>query len=485
MKKPIVCLTSLMLLANVFGKAPEFAPVFSSGMVLQQGRELTIRGKAVPEEMLALEFAGQKVFGKTGKDGRWQLKLAPLAVSHTPRTMTLTGPGGIRKLEDVLVGEVWLCSGQSNMYWPLNRSLNGKETAAASNYTEIRVFGIGSNMAASPQEKTSTKWRKLNPDRAGTMSAVAFYFGRKLYQELTIPIGLICAHKGGTMIEPWTPAGAWDTYPDLKKRISTLFSITPDKTSKLPKDWPQNQPHVLYNGTIHPLTPCAFRGVIWYQGCSNVWYDSQEDYLLKQQALFDSWKKAFSNPEMKFYTVQIAPLKRKGTASRNHVGIWLAQQRFADANDPKVKLVVINDVGDLKNIHPVNKEPVGVRLANLALKYDYGKKIQADFPRVLNCEVKNGTVHLSFRFAEGWKTTDNEPVRNFEIAGPDGKFVPAHAQISGAEIIVSAAGIPAPAAVRYMYDCSRLGNLVNESGLPLGTFEARTDRNKRNERDLL
>ena len=179
---------------------------------------------------------------------------------------------------------------------------------------------------------------------------------------------------------------------------------------------------------------------------------------------------------MKFYTVQIAPLKRTGKAAANHVGIWLAQQQFADANDPKVKLVVINDVGDLKNIHPANKEPVGVRLANLALKYDYGKKIPADFPRCKAVEVKNGTVHLSFRFAEGWKTTDNGPVRNFEIAGPDGKFVPAQAQIRSAEIIVSAPGISAPAAVRYMYDCSRLGNLVNEAGLPLRTFEASTGR---------
>ena len=473
MKRPIICLAVLSLLSVVSGKAPDFASVFNTGMVLQQGRELTICGNAEPGEEISLEFAGQKVTGKTGKDGVWQLKLAPLSISRTPQTMTLTGPSGIRKLNDILVGEVWLCSGQSNMYWPLDHSLNGTETAAASNYPEVRVFGNYNQMAASPQVKTSAIWQTLTPDRAATMSAVVFYFGRKLYQELKIPIGLICAYRGGTMIEPWTPAGAWDAYPDLKKRIYAQFSQKPDKTSKKPKDWPQNQPHVLYNGAIHPLTPFAFRGVIWYQGCSNVWYDSPEDYQLKQQALFDGWKKVFLNPEMKFYMVQIAPLKRDKTAARNHVGIWLAQQRFADANDPKVKIVIINDVGDPNNIHPTNKEPVGIRLANFALKYDYAKNNSADFPRYKAIALKNGAAHLSFRFVNEWKTTDNGPVRNFEIAGPDGKFVPAKARIFGAEIIVSAPEISAPSAVRYMYNCASLGNLVNEAGLPLGTFEAR------------
>ena len=189
MKRPIACIGLLLLQAVVSGKAPEFAPVFGSGMVLQQGRELTIRGKTEPGEALTLEFAGQKVAGKAGEDGRWQLRLAPLTVSHTPRDMTLTGPGGTRKLTDILVGEVWLCSGQSNMQWPLNRSLNGKETATASNYSEVRVFCIDGNAAASPQVKTSAKWRKLTPDRAGTMSAVAFYFGRKLYHKYSLLIG--------------------------------------------------------------------------------------------------------------------------------------------------------------------------------------------------------------------------------------------------------------------------------------------------------
>ena len=469
-----------LLLSAAAGAAAEFAPVFGSGMVLQQGRELTIRGKAEPGETLTLEFAGKKVSGQAGKDGAWSLTLPPLAASATPRTMTLTGRNGCRKLDDVLVGEVWLTSGQSNMYWPLGRSLKGKEAAATGDLPEIRVFRSPARPADAPQETTPAKWQKMTPALAENLSAVAFYFGRELHRELKVPIGLLCAYRGGTMIEPWTPPGAWDACPELGKNIAARFGKTPDPKSKSPKDWPENRPHVLYNGAIHPLTPYAFRGVIWYQGCSNVWYDSQEEYLQKQQALFDGWKKAFSAPGMKFYTVQIAPLNRSRDAAKKHVGIWLAQQEFADRNQPAVKLVVINDVGDLKNIHPANKEPVGLRLANLALKYDYGKNIPADFPRLRKCEAKEGALLLSFSCVREWKTTDGGEIRNFEIAGAEGEFLPARAEARGDRLTVSAPGVPLPRRVRYLCNCSKLGNLVNEAGLPPGTFEAEAPRAGKN-----
>ena len=456
---------------TAFGKVPEFAPVFNNGMVLQQGRELTICGKAKPNEKLSLEFASSKISGKAGNDGRWFLKLPAQKATSTPQTMILTGEYGVRKLNDILVGEVWLCSGQSNMYWPLERSLNGKEIAAQSNYPSIRILRVIANPADVPQEKLTARWRKMQPKVAAGMSAVAFYFGRKLHQELKVPIGLICSHRGATMIEPWTPAGAWDVYPEMRDRVYTQFGKVPNPKSKSSKELPQNQPHVLYNGAIHPLTPYAIRGVIWYQGCSNVRYDSQEDYLKKQQALFNSWKNMFKNPTMKFYTVQIAPLNRSQKEAAAHVGIWLAQQRFADFNQPNVKLVITNDVGDLKNIHPENKEPVGLRLANLALKYDYDKDIPADFPRVLNGEVKNETVRLAFSFVKFWKTTDQGEIRNFEIAGPDGKYMSAQVKAEGKYLILTAPGVSNPESVRYLYTSSRLGNLINEEGLPLGTFE--------------
>ena len=345
MKKTMI----FAVLASVFCcGALEFDGVFQSHMVLQQGRTLAVSGRAVPGERLTLDFAGQKVSGRAGEDGHWRLELSPLAASGTPRSMILTGEKESLKLDDILVGEVWLCSGQSNMQWPLVLSLNGRKTAAESDFPRIRTLRIGVSAAETPQKSFKAKWQALTSKNAGGLSAVAFYFGRKLHKELNVPVGLLCAYQGGTMIEPWTPAGAYDACPELKKSVAERFGKAPDPKSKSPKDWPRNQPHVLYNGAVHPLTPCAFRGVVWYQGCSNVWYDTQEEYLLKQQALFDSWKKAFGNPGMKFYTVQIAPLKRSGTAARNHVGIWLSQQEFADRNQPAVKLAVINDVGNLR-----------------------------------------------------------------------------------------------------------------------------------------
>jgi len=456
--------------------ALEFDGVFQSHMVLQQGRTLAVSGRAAPGERLTLDFAGQKVSGRAGEDGRWRLELSPLAASGMPRSMILTGEKESLKLDDVLVGEVWLCSGQSNMHWPLARSLNGRETAAESDFPRIRILRIGASAAETPQKSFKAKWQALAPKNAGGLSAVAFYFGRKLHKELNVPVGLLCAYQGGTMIEPWTPAGAYDAYPELKKSVAERFGKAPDPKSKSPKDWPRNQPHVLYNGAIHPLTPYTFRGVVWYQGCSNVWYDTQKEYLLKQQALFDGWKKAFSAPGMKFYAVQIAPLKRTGTAARNHVGIWLAQQAFADRNQPAVKLAVINDVGDLKNIHPANKEPVGLRLANFALKYDYGRDVPADFPRVRAMKREGGALRLAFDHVKAWKTLDGKEIPNFEIAGSDGKFFPARVRAEGAALILAAPEVSGPAAARYMYDCGRLGDLVNEAGLPLGTFEMSVEK---------
>ena len=473
MKKTMI----FAVLASVYCcSALEFDGVFQSHMVLQQGRTLAVSGRAVPGERLTLDFAGQKVSGRAGEDGHWRLELSPLAASGTPRSMILTGEKESLKLDDILVGEVWLCSGQSNMQWPLVLSLNGRKTAAESDFPRIRTLRIGVSAAETPQKSFKAKWQALTSKNAGGLSAVAFYFGRKLHKELNVPVGLLCAYQGGTMIEPWTPAGAYDACPELKKSVAERFGKAPDPKSKSPKDWPRNQPHVLYNGAIHPLTPCAFRGVVWYQGCSNVWYDTQEEYLLKQQALFDSWKKAFGNPGMKFYTVQIAPLKRSGTAARNHVGIWLSQQEFADRNQPAVKLTVINDVGDLKTIHPVNKEPVGLRLADLALKYDYGKDIPADFPRFRSGKRESSILRLVFEHVKAWKTLHGKEIRNFEIAGSDGKFFPARVKADGAILLLSAPEVPEPAAARYMFDCSRLGNLVNEAGLPLGTFEMKLEK---------
>lgn len=459
----------LTLLLPLLAGALEFNGVFQSNMVLQRGVPLTISGKASPGEKITLSFAGHTLKGTAAQDGSWRLVLPALEGSGKNRSMILQGKDKKIVLENILTGEVWFCSGQSNMHWKLFQSLNGKEIASRSDHPQIRTLMVDANTSVKPLESFKGSWRPLTPGNAGKLSGVGFFFARELHRQLGIPIGLVCVTRGGTMIEPWTPGDAWDPYPAVKKQVEQIYKKTPGQKPRL-QDWIQNQPHLIYNGAIHPLRHITCRGVIWYQGCSNVWNDTEEIYFLKQKALFEGWKKAFDAPELKFYLVQLAPLKRPARYVRKHVDIWLAQQRFADTVR-NVRMAVINDVGDLNNIHPVNKEPVGLRLARIALKYDYGRQVKADFPRPEKYIRKGSTVELAFRHASGWKTTDGKAVRNFETAGRDGKFHEAKAEISGKYLKISAPQVDKPVAIRYMYDACKMGNLVNEAGLPPGTFE--------------
>ena len=465
MKKLLLLAAAVPLLAA----ALEFDSVFQSNMVLQRGVSVPVSGKALPGEKITLSFAGYILKGTAGKDGIWRVVLPALEASKENRSMILQGKNQKVILKNILTGEVWFCSGQSNMHWKLHQSLNGKEVAAQSNYPLIRTLVVDANTSVKPVETFKSSWRSITPANAGKLSGVGFYFARELHRKLNIPVGLVCVTRGGTMIEPWTPAGAWESYPAVKKQVEKIYRKIPGKKPRL-QDSTQNQPHLIYNGAVHPLRHITFRGVIWYQGCSNVWNDTEEIYFLKQKALFEGWKKAFNAPELKFYFVQLAPLKRPAQYVRKHVDIWLAQQRFADS-DKNVKMAVINDVGDLNDIHPVNKEPVGKRLAAFALKYDYGENIRADFPRVKKAVCKGKTVELLFSHANGWKSTDGKAVQNFEIAGKNGRFYAAKAEISGKVLKISSPQVDKPAALRYMFNACKTGNLLNDAGLPPGTFE--------------
>ena len=288
MKKFCVVILSSVLALGC--QALEFAGVFQSGMVLQRGVPLKISGTAAPGEKVSLTFAGQKISGKAADNGTWQLTLPPLAVSAEPRNMTLSGEKKRIVLKDILVGEVWLCSGQSNMHWKLAQCLNGKETAAQSNYPLIRTLSVDANISDTPKETFKASWKSIKPENAGRLSGVGFFFIRRLHQKLNIPVGLVVITRGGTMIEPWLPGGAADKYPQIAKQWSRLYKKVPGLKKPRLQDHPQNRPHAIYNGAIHAVRQLTFRGVIWYQGCSNIWFDTEEEYLLKQQALFDGWK---------------------------------------------------------------------------------------------------------------------------------------------------------------------------------------------------
>ncbi len=496
------------------------APVFADNMVLQREMNVPVWGKADPGEEIAVRFAGQEVKTKAGADGKWMLKLAPLSTSTENKTLQIQGKDNKIDVNNVLVGEVWLCSGQSNMELPLwgggarFRHRNGNEVAKQSDFPLIRFSRmVPYGWSAAPRTDYKMSWAPVRPDNISPFSAVGFFFGRELFKQLkNVPIGLISAHWGGTRIEPWTPPEGFAAVPETASIHRTVQTRIPgtkenkEATGKVLKDYQawlekyrdavaknqlpppppaypsdltiqtgngaHQQPTVLYNRMVYPFVPFAMRGAIWYQGCSNLGDGSV--YAKKMQALFEGWKKVFENPDLNFFFVQLAPFNYGGDATRLPV-IWEAQQAFADANGKKVGMAVITDIGDLRDIHPANKEPVGQRLAWLALNRTYGKSaVKADSPKLKNVKIEGDRMILSFDHVDSWKTLDGKDIRNFEIGDMYGDFQPADVKIDGKNLIVSSSRIKEPKQVRFMWKQTCEGNLANEAGLLPGAFRYST-----------
>ena len=447
------------------------APVFADNMVLQRELPAAVWGVADPQEEVTVAFAGQSVKAKADDKGAWKLRLAPLPASKENRTLTATGKDNTVTVNNVLVGEVWLCSGQSNMEQPLwcgnpkFQDRKGAMTASLANYPLIRFSRMANyDFSVTPRTDYPMTWQPVRPDNVAPLSAASFYFGVELYRALDIPIGLVTSHWGGTRIEPWTPPCGFESVPSLKGILDSLATLKP-KTEGA-KDLHQ-QPTVLYNRMIYPFVPFTFRGAIWYQGCSNL--GDGAIYCDKMHALLSGWKKVFENPDFKLYFAQLAPFNYGGDGKALPV-IWEAQQKFA-SEEKDAGMAVITDVGNLSDIHPSDKETVGRRLALLALNRDYGfKNVKADSPTLKESKVENGKFVLTFNHAEGWYTTGNEPARNFEVAGEDGKFVPAKVEIKGAQLVVGADEVAAPKQLRFMGNQTCEGNLYNEACLLPGAF---------------
>lgn len=488
----------------------ELAPVFTDNAVLQNGMPVPVWGKAEPGEEVTVKFAEQTVSAKAGSDGKWMIKLAPLAISKENRTMEAVGKENSISIKNVLVGEVWLCSGQSNMEMPLwggsprYRHYNGDKVAAESDYPLIRFVQLPHIWGPLPKDDVKMNWQPIRPDNIKPFSAAGFFFGRELFKALDIPIGLIGSNWGGTRIEPWTPPVGFDAVPELNniargvnaklpgtkefQEINTKVlesykswlvkyqeAITQNQPIPYPPALPpelaaynsHQQPTMLYNRMIYPFVPFAMRGAIWYQGEANLGDGAL--YEKKMEALLKGWKQVFLNPDFKLYFVQLAPYTYGGDPTRLPK-IWEAQQAFADKTQD-AGMAVINDIGNLHDIHPSDKETVGKRLALLALKRDYGKSaLKADSPKLKSYKIENGKFLLTFDNVESWKTKNNESIKNFEVAALDGSYVPAKAEINGAVLAVSADQIKDPQLLRYMWKQTAEGNLFNEADLPLGAF---------------
>ena len=468
---------------HLIAEAVSLPAVINSHMVLQRDMPVPIWGWGEAGETVTVSFAGQKKETTVGTNGEWMIKLGKLKANASPSTLTIQGNNEI-KLENVLVGEVWLCSGQSNMEWHVRQCANPDEEIAAANYPNIRLFDVpGHTIHPVPQRKGQGNWNVCSPASIPNFSATGYYFGRRLHKELDIPVGLIGANWGGTRIEPWTTPDGFASVPELSAQAKEVAAYNP-KTKVKP-----HKPSAIYNSMVHPLTPYALRGAIWYQGESN----GKEGitYYQKKHALVNGWRKAFQNPNLGFYWVQLCNFQKPGTTPGGGDG-WAklreAQTRALDLKHSGMAVIIdLADAHKPQDIHPKNKQDVGGRLAQWTLHQTYEKKdLVPSGPLYKSHQIKGDKIHLSFNhIGQGLmvgKKTGLAPTKeikegalqHFSIAGADKKWHWATAEIVGNQVVLSSPNVKNPVAARYAFTMNPAdANLYNREGLPAGPF--RTD----------
>jgi sialate O-acetylesterase len=426
------------------------ADYFRDHVVLQRGRELPVWGTAPAGTTVTVEFAGQKT-SAVSRDGAWRAMLKPLEASAKPEALTIRGTT-TSVVKDVLVGDVWVASGQSNMERQLGPRPGQKEindwkaAAAAANYPLIRQFYVF--QSTTPTTDAYGRWSVCTPTTAPDFTSVGFFFARELQPAIKVPVGIIHSSWGGTYAETWMSPAAVD------KVGAAAFRGGKD----------QNAPSRLWKAMMEPLTRIPVTGVIWYQGENNV--KQAMDYRTVFPALIADWRAAWNSPDLPFLFVQIAPYKDMTPELRE-------SQLVTWRTTPHTAMVVTADVGDAKDIHPTNKAPVGERLALAARAMVYGEKIEYAGPVFRAAKVVGQDMVLSFdHLGGGLKSQDGGELKGFCVAGADQTFVPAKAVIRGETVVVSSGQVATPVAVRYGWANVPEGNLVNQAGLPASPFRS-------------
>ena len=469
--------------------------LITTGAVLQQGVDVPIWGTANDGEKVTVKFQDQSV-STVATAGRWLVKFKPLKTGG-PFVMTISGENTI-EVHDLLVGEVWVCSGQSNMQFKLKEATNSAAAIAAANDPLLRVLTVAPNYQAEPQSDLAVAWLACNPTNAPGFTAVGYFFGRDLRQALKVPVGLIHSSVGGTPAQAWaSPAvlranplfkGFFEGHaqsvsnylpalaqfkadePQLQEKWKAAADLAkqagkPEPRPPSPPANPVNRgPGCLYNGMIAPLLPYAIRGVIWYQGESNV--SNPQQYATLFPTLIKDWRTVWGQGDFPFLFVQIAPFHSMTPELRE------AQLRTWQTT-PKTAMAVITDCGEATNIHPRQKEPVGQRLALAARAIAYGEPIEYSGPMYESLTVTGGQAVLSFQHTGAGLVAIGGDLKGFTIAGPDKVFTNASATIKDRQVIVANPGVPQPVAVRYGWSNVPNVNLYNQEGLPATPF--RTD----------
>lgn len=457
------------------------APLFTDHAVLQQDQPVPVWGTADPGEEVTVRFAGQEQRAKADANGRWKIVLAPLAGGSTG-TLSITGNNAI-ELGDILVGEVWLCSGQSNMAFPMGRTHEAERDMAAAENRRIRMFIVRPSYQGAPQENCEGRWVVCTPEAVKRFSAVAYFFGLDLATTLQRPVGLIVSAVGGTAIELWTSEEALKTlpeYPGLKAKAGAagreLANEGPaDPSEKRAREKLQKKAFGtggLFNGMIAPLVPYALRGAIWYQGEAND-DDSALRYDVLLETLVTDWRKRW-NQDFPFGWVQL-PEFRQAQTEPGETGRWpiLREKMLQALRIPDTGMAVTLGLGEASDIHPRNKKDVGNRLARWALDEVYGRETPWGGPLPKSHAITGNEIVVEFSHADGGLAAKGGKLEGFAIAGSDRKWVWANARIDGNRVIASNPEVPKPVALRYAWADNPVFSLFSGAGLPASPF--RTD----------
>ncbi len=472
--------------------------LFSDNMVLQREIWVPVWGWADPGEKVAVEFSGRRVSTVADENGRWKVALAPLKAGAGPYELKVSGRNTV-VIENVAVGEVWICSGQSNMAMEVRRCLDAERETAAADYPLIRQFQVKRGKALEPLEDVLTtegekswlnKWRVCTPSTVINFTGVGYFFARDLHRNLDVPIGLIHSSWGGTVAEAWTRRGCLESDPQLKMILDSWPGYNYDEEwlkteyekfitrvdsahdARMPQPLYFNRPSVLYNAMIAPLVPYAIRGTIWYQGESNAFRAQQYRRLFP--AMIENWRSDWGQGDFPFLFVQLVNFEGGS-------GAWpyLREAQTMALHLPNTAMAVGIDIGEAGDVHPKNKQEVGRRLALAARGLVYGEKLVYSGPLYRSMKVQGERCRISFcHTGDGLAAKGSGPLRGFLIAGADRKFVEAEAGIEGGEVILWSEEIKKPVAVRYAWDDNPQGcNLWNRAegklGLPASPF--RTD----------
>ena len=478
--------------------------VISSGMVLQRDRAVKVWGTAEPGEKVTVRFGGQSTTTETGANGKWQVALQPMAASSAPATMTISGNNTIT-LNDVLVGEVWVASGQSNMEFTLLQAADGETAVATASAPDIRLFNVSRQVAFQHQTGPLATWQAVSPESVRHFSAAAYYFAVELHNALHVPIGVIDSSYGGTEAEAWTPVEYLLASPDLRPCVERTKIWDAERSrvkaeyEQRMQEWaeaaekakaegtsPPPKPALpdalreariagsLYDRMIAPLIPFSMRGVVWYQGESNEARAQQYELLLP--TMIKAWRDRWGQGAFPFGVVQLPNYRdiRREPADEAWSFLREAQRRTVMAV-PDTGLIVTIDIGEAHNIHPKNKLEVGKRMARWALVAAYHQKMTPSGPMFRRAKSRGSKLEVKFDVVgKGLRIHDGDKLQEFAVAGPEHQWHWANAQIKGRDrVIVWSAAVPRPEAVRYAFNSNpQHPNLTNDTDIPASPFRS-------------